>query len=118
MTDVAGAESPFVQSGPDPGSWEPFLVGDVPVGEVHYLRQSGSDGSPLVVAFWRSQPQTFSYTFEGDETLYLIHGRVEVEYPDGAVVEIRPGDVVSFNQGATTTWRILEYSQKLFVVAN
>ncbi|WP_369690364.1 cupin domain-containing protein [Nocardia miyunensis] len=88
------------------------------VGELHHLRQSGSDGSSLVVAFRRSKPQTFSYTFDSDETLYLILGSVEVQYLDGAVVEIRPGEVVSFNQGATMTWRILEDSHELFVVAS
>jgi uncharacterized cupin superfamily protein len=117
MTDIASTELPFVQSGSDAATWEAFLVGDRTVGEVHYIRQSGSNGDSLVVAFWRSEPQTFSYTFEDDETLYLIRGLVEVEYPDGVTVKIRPGDVVSFDRGATTTWRILEDSQKLFVVA-
>lgn len=116
MTGQA-VDARFVQSHSDAETWEPFLVGDTPVGEVHYIRDGASDpDGTLLVALWRSTPQTFEYTFEDDETLFLIEGSVEVAYPDGVVVRIVPGDVVSFTKGATTTWTILEDSKKLFVV--
>ncbi|MEU1303680.1 cupin domain-containing protein [Streptomyces shenzhenensis] len=108
----------YVQSSVTAETWEPFVVGDRSIGEVHYIREQASDaGRTLVVALWRSSPQTFEYVFEDDETLHLIEGKVQVTYDDGESVTIEPGDIVSFRKGAATTWTVLENSKKLFVVA-
>ncbi|TQC45435.1 DUF861 domain-containing protein [Rhodococcus sp. WS4] len=96
--------------------WEPFLVGEQQIGEINLIREtvSGSDRS-LVVALWRSEPQTFSYHFETDETLYLIEGRVDIGYPDGTTVELHAGESISFAKGHDTTWTVHKQSKKLFV---
>ena len=96
--------------------WEPFLVEDRQIGEVNIIRETASEfGGTLIVALWRSQPQTFSYRFETDETLYLIDGQVEIIYSDKASLVLKAGDSVSFAKGYDTVWNVIAPSKKLFV---
>lgn len=101
----------------DVTDYEPFLVGDTAIGEVHWIRDGGADGTTLAVGLWRSEPQTFPYPFAADETIHVLEGVLDVELADGTVVALRPGDIASFVKGTESVWTVREPFKKLFVVS-
>ena len=40
-------------------SYEPFMLEDKQVGEVHWLTQTNSSGQPTYSGLWRCEPMTF-----------------------------------------------------------
>lgn len=97
--------------------YEPFLVGDEAIGEVHWIRNGGADGTTLAVGLWRCEPRTFPYPFAADETIHVLGGVLDIELADGALVTLREGDIASFVKGTESTWTVREPFQKLFVVS-
>ena len=98
--------------------YEPFMVGEEQAGEVRWLRTEGSAGNALAAGLWRSDPATYDYVFPGDETFHVIEGAVAIELPDrGETVELRAGDVASFDAGTRSVWHIDEPFLKFTVVA-
>ena len=55
---------------------------------------------------WSKEPSTFPWTYDRKETCYLLEGEVTVTPEDGAAVELRAGDLVSFPAGLKCTWQI------------
>jgi uncharacterized cupin superfamily protein len=102
----------------DAAAYEPFMVGDEQAGEVRWLRTEGSAGNALAAGLWRSEPATYDYVFPGDETFHVLQGAVTIELPDGGdPVELRAGDVASFDAGTRSLWRVTEPFVKFTVVA-
>jgi uncharacterized protein len=97
--------------------YEPFMVGERQVGDVHWLRDTAGGVGVLFAGLWKAQPGSFDYVFETDETFLLISGRVTVDIDDGASVELKEGDIASFVAGTRATWHVLEPSKKFFVVS-
>ena len=64
---------------------------------------------------WEHTPGV-STDVEADELFVVISGRATVEFEDGAVLEIGPGDVGLLPAGARTTWRVHETLRKVFQV--
>lgn len=62
---------------------------------------------------WQAEPSTFDWHYDDEETCYLLAGRVRVT-PEGggAPVEIAAGDLVTFSQGLSCTWQVLERVRK------
>jgi uncharacterized cupin superfamily protein len=102
----------------DTAAFEPFLAGDAQLGEISWLRTEGSAGNALAAGLWRSGPASFEYVFPGDETFHVIGGAVTIELPDqDETVDLRAGDIASFDAGTRSVWHIRESFLKFTVVA-
>jgi len=55
---------------------------------------------------WTKEVSTFPWSYDSRETCYLLEGEVVVTPDDGAPVEIRKGDLVTFPAGMSCTWEI------------
>lgn len=104
----------------EPDAWEPMLLGEAQVGELHVLR-SDSGPRPYEVGLWRvlgELPAPFHYAFELNETIHVLEGRVSIAVDGGDTLELGPGDVASFAVGGSAVWRILETPfRELFVLS-
>ncbi len=63
---------------------------------------------------WECDPSTFPWTYEADETAYVLAGKVTVTCPDGQKVDLGPGDLVRFPRGLSCTWEVKEKIRKVF----
>ena len=64
---------------------------------------------------WEHTPGV-STDVEADELFVVVSGRATIEFEDGAVLEVGPGDVCLLPEGARTTWRVHETLRKVFQV--
>jgi uncharacterized cupin superfamily protein len=97
--------------------YEPFSHEGRPFGQVHWLRTQPAGDGVLFTGLWKHEPATFRYVFPGDETFHLLEGRVRIEVDGMPPVELRPGDIVSFPKGSSSTWTIHEEMKKFFVIS-
>lgn len=97
--------------------WEPFMVGGEALGEVHWVRTEGAEGATLEVGLWRSEPQSFPYPFNADETIHALEGELVVDLESGEQVTLRQGDIASFTKGTMSTWTVTEPFMKFFVIS-
>ena len=63
---------------------------------------------------WECEPSTFDWSYDTDETAYVLEGQVTVRCPDGEKVEIQAGDLVSFPQGLSCTWEVKQKIRKVY----
>lgn len=104
-------------------AWEPFpldpeqLVRGEPDAKVHWLFRSPPGQRPYWTGFWSVQPSTFRWSFLVHETAHILAGRVRVTAENGAVTELRAGDVAHFAKGTRTEWEVTEPLTKFFVEA-
>lgn len=61
---------------------------------------------------WRKEVSKFAWTYNSDETCYLLEGEAVVTPEDGNAVTIKRGDLVSFPAGMNCTWDILNDVEK------
>ena len=108
----------YAKSTTSTDSYEPFMLGDKQAGEVHWLTQTNSSGQPTYSGLWRCEPMTFEYEFPGDEIFQVLQGNLLVEILDGNEVNLQEGDIVSFNKGIKSTWKIQNSFKKFFVISN
>ena len=109
--------SEYAASSIDATEWEPFMVGDTAIGEVHWIRSEGAEGMALAVGLWRSETQSFPYPFNADETIHALDGELLIELESGEKVTLTPGDVVSFTKGTMSTWTVVSPFKKLFIIS-
>ena len=111
--------SAFVSS-VDAHSYEPFPLEDVKAGEpkpeVAWLRAEAEGDNLLYAGLFRAQPSTFGYVYVGHETFHVLDGEVEIQLEDGEVINLRAGDIASFNKGDKCTWKITSPFKKFFVI--
>jgi uncharacterized cupin superfamily protein len=103
--------------------YQPFDTPNGAEGEVHWIRESGSDGVDLRSGIWRCAPgqipDALPVTFAGAETLYLIEGDLHVELVDqDRTLELRAGDIASFERGTPTLWSVKTPVKALMVIAD
>lgn len=55
---------------------------------------------------WSKEISVFPWTYDQNETCYLLEGHVIVTPDGGDPVEIREGDLVKFSRGLSCTWDI------------
>jgi hypothetical protein len=55
---------------------------------------------------WTKEVSTFSWTYDTEETCYLLEGDVIVTPDGGAPVRFGQGDLVTFPAGLSCTWEI------------
>lgn len=89
-------------------------------GETHLMRRN-AEGEPYYEAgLWRvlpgNVPEPAPFTFEEDESVYVLEGSVEIEIVGAAKIKLGPGDIASFAKGTTTTWRVEPPFKEFFVL--
>jgi hypothetical protein len=55
---------------------------------------------------WEKEVSTFGWSYDEDETCYLLAGKVRVEPDGGKAVEFGAGDLVTFPKGTSCIWKI------------
>ena len=108
----------YVKSAASSESYEPFMLENKQVGEVHWLTQTNSKGQPTYSGLWRCEPMTFEYEFPGDEIFQVLQGSLQVALSGGDTVHVREGDIAAFNKGLKSVWTILSPFKKFFVISN
>ena len=108
----------FVKSSESTNNYEPFMIAEKQVGEVHWLTQTNSSDQPTYSGFWRCGPTKFEYTFPGDEIFHVLDGELHVELPNGDSITLINGDIVSFKKGIDSLWTIKSSFKKFFVISN
>ncbi len=61
---------------------------------------------------WTKEVSEFSWFYDCAETCYLLEGEVIVTTEDGNSVQFGQGDLVTFPQGLSCTWKILKPVRK------
>lgn len=61
---------------------------------------------------WTKEMSEFPWTYDSDETCYFLEGDVVVTPDGGDPVEMKKGDLVTFPQGMTCTWKIRQDVKK------
>ena len=93
---------------PDPLAPESVLAGSP---EVSSLVLHSDDR--VERGIWQITPGTVTDT-EADEVFTVVSGRATIEIEDGPTLEVGPGDVVVFTEGARTTWTVHETLRKTY----
>lgn len=73
-----------------------------------------ADGGRVLRGLWSCTPGSFRWSWDYDESLVVLAGRVRVHVDGGPVVEIGPGDYAWFERGQSSTWEIIEPVRKAF----
>lgn len=63
---------------------------------------------------WECSPSIFDWSYDADETAYVLEGQVKVTCPNGEEVEIKAGDLVRFPQGLSCTWEVKQKIRKVY----
>ncbi|MBT8352317.1 MAG: cupin domain-containing protein [Deltaproteobacteria bacterium] len=61
---------------------------------------------------WTKEISEFPWTYSSDETCYFLEGDVVVTPEGGDPVEMQKGDLVTFPQGMSCTWKIRQDVKK------
>jgi len=98
----------------DSAEFTPLLAGSEQLGEQSWVKEGR-------VYLWRATaencPQTVPYPVVQEETDYVIEGSAVVTSGDERV-ELRPGDVATFEKGAETVWEFTFPFQKVAVLSD
>ena len=60
---------------------------------------------------WAAEPSSFPWTYDSTEVCYFLEGKVVVKTDDGEI-EIGKGDLVTFPQGLSCEWNVIERVHK------
>ncbi|GAA1994719.1 cupin domain-containing protein [Catenulispora subtropica] len=80
---------------------------------VSELVLSESEDGRVVRGIWQMTPGVVTDT-EADEVFVVLSGRATVEFEDGTVLEVGPGDVAVLTEGARTRWTVHETLRKVY----
>jgi uncharacterized cupin superfamily protein len=72
------------------------------------LDKLGSTTWPI----WEKEVSEFPWQYDEPETCYFLEGDVEVTPEGGKPVRIGKGDLVTFPQGMSCTWKVLKPVRK------
>ena len=61
---------------------------------------------------WRKEASKFPWTYDRQETCYILRGRFTVTPDGGEPQEFKRGDFITFPKGMSCTWEILEDVEK------
>ena len=94
-------------------------LADVP--EAQRIAGSPRTGAAKLGAFggvnlgvWEMTPGTMR-DVEIDEVFVVLHGAATVEFADGAITRLAPGDVVRLHAGQQTVWTVTETLRKVYL---
>jgi uncharacterized cupin superfamily protein len=77
------------------------------------LEQLGVFAWPI----WSKDVSTFPWTYDSEETCYLLEGDVTVTPRGGEPIRLQAGDLVTFPAGMSCTWQIRQAVRKHYVFA-
>ena len=66
---------------------------------------------------WRKEASVFPWTYDQQETCYVLRGRFIVTPDGGDPQEFTRGDLITFPKGLSCTWEIVENVEKHFDLA-
>ena len=66
------------------------------------LKELGVSGWPI----WTKEVSEFPWTYDDQETCYLLEGEVTVTCEDGETATVGQGDLVTFPEGLSCTWKV------------
>jgi uncharacterized cupin superfamily protein len=66
---------------------------------------------------WSKEVSTFPWTYDSEETCYLLEGDVTVTPNEGGPIRLQAGDLVTFPAGMSCTWQIRLAVRKHYVFA-
>jgi uncharacterized cupin superfamily protein len=66
---------------------------------------------------WSKEVSTFPWTYDSEETCYLLEGEVVVIPREGEPIHLKAGDLVTFPAGMSCTWQIRQAVRKHYVFA-
>lgn len=72
------------------------------------LDELGVSGWPI----WEKEVSEFPWSYDSNETCYILEGEVIVTPDGGDPVHIKQGDLVVFPAGMLCTWNILQPIRK------
>jgi len=61
---------------------------------------------------WRKEASTFSWTYQQQETCYVLRGKFSVTPEGGETQHFKRGDLIIFPQGMQCVWTIEEDVEK------
>ncbi|HPE79694.1 MAG: cupin domain-containing protein [Chromatiaceae bacterium] len=61
---------------------------------------------------WRKEASRFAWTYQQQETCYILRGRFTVTPDGGESQHFQRGDLITFPQGMQCTWEITEDVEK------
>jgi uncharacterized cupin superfamily protein len=88
-----------------------------PAAKVQWLRQSTQGEGQLYVGIFTCDPCGVEDELLGDESVYMLEGRMTVEVIGGESVSLSAGDVASFPKGTKTVVHVHEPIKKFFVIS-
>ena len=106
----------------DTEEWEPFALGELEIGEVHWLRVEETEERTFYAGLWRIGPGEYPpevpYDMPMNETIHVLEGEVEIEVEGGPTLQLGPGSIASFAAGTSTRWhfRVAPF-RELFVLS-
>jgi uncharacterized protein len=81
--------------------------------EVSELVLSESQDGRVLRGIWQMTPGVVTDT-ETDELFVVLSGRATIEFEDGTVLKVGPGDVALLTEGAKTRWTVHETLRKVY----
>jgi len=66
------------------------------------LKNLGVDSWPI----WEKGVSRFDWSYDEQETCYILEGKAKVEPEEGEPVEFQAGDLVTFPKGLNCIWEI------------
>ncbi len=61
---------------------------------------------------WTCDPSEFPWTYDAEETCYILEGKVTVTPDGGEPVTVGAGDLVTFPRGMSCTWKVTSAIRK------
>lgn len=61
---------------------------------------------------WQKEISTFAWSYDTNETCYLLAGEVIVTPDGGTPVQLQEGDLVTFPKGMSCTWDVRKAVKK------
>uniref|UniRef100_A0A7S3UFJ8 (S)-ureidoglycine aminohydrolase cupin domain-containing protein n=1 Tax=Picocystis salinarum TaxID=88271 RepID=A0A7S3UFJ8_9CHLO len=61
---------------------------------------------------WTCEASEFPWTYDQNETCYLLEGEVEAKADSGETASFQAGDLVSFPAGMSCTWKVTQAVKK------
>ena len=61
---------------------------------------------------WRKEASSFPWTYQQQETCYVLRGRFSVTPEDGETQHFKRGDLITFPQGMKCVWDIEQDVEK------
>lgn len=89
----------------------------VPLGDgrIDWLRQDDDVRAGTCVFKLAESAGRHTIEIEVSETVLVLSGRIRFEIADGPMVELGPGEAISFERGTSGEWSLVEDAELFFV---